>query len=675
MNSSILVLALFTIGAPPVETSATPTTRLYVRTIPPGAEVRLDGKPAGKSDDLFVVPAGVERMTIDVELDGHYPEQQQDVQIRGGRITRVELKMRRRTLAESEKPAVTAKPDSHAGFTPTPQNHQSVVIGVAVRLDFRIAATRGDGKSGLSDAEVAEYKKEEPEKSRESGRPYAWFVEAPWRESTNLIERDYMGHRYVLLSRIPDETMLSVGSWGLKQVAPGMDSHGQPCISVELNDAGRRQMESLSRANVGRPLAIVVNDVVASAPLLRSKITNSAQITGKFTETEVKQLVDQLRPSPAALNVQDLPQETLQQLLQQLPYHVQEPWVWDELAHRQQAGSLSKKDVDNAVKILTAQLTAKWPEGWHQPLTWQNNFLAAATKAGMISPPVLFDLCDAVYGPKPIIGPLPRWREGKAGLQIYVAHGSVWDSQNQACLGLQLLWQVERVSLDGKLIEIRQLINASGSQRWGPFSGALKAGDHRVVVEVQCAYVDPGKMIGLNAADLPVDRWPKARKRWKQTVSAPLKVYTASEPIVSLVTDAGRSPGPDGGIKIDRLVAQADRDGGKKIILKIEFASGKSPSLSLSYDVAAAIEGSKRIELGTLWIVRNSNSATSSGDQVEANINRLDPSIRKADIILIPNPAHVEQIPEVSGIWGEKVILSGIPLERLDIKEKAVGSP
>ena len=128
MNSSILLLALFSIAAPPVETSPTPTTRLYVRTIPPGAEVRLDGKPAGKSDDLFVIPAGVQKMTIEVELDGHFPERQA-VQIRGGRITRVELKMLPRPVAESETPAVAAKPDS------------SFIAGISHALHF-------DGRAG-----------------------------------------------------------------------------------------------------------------------------------------------------------------------------------------------------------------------------------------------------------------------------------------------------------------------------------------------------------------------------------------------------------------------------------------------------------------------------------------------------------------------------------------------
>jgi len=296
MNPSILVMALFSIAAPPAETASTPTTRLYVRTIPPGAEVRLDGEPAGKSDDLFVVPAGVRKMTIEVELDGHYPERQ-EVEIRGGRITRVELKMLRKAVAGSEKPAVAARSDAASAASPNPENDQRVVFGVAAKLDFRVAATRGDDKSGLSEAEVAEYKLDDPEKSRKSGRPYAWF-ELHAKEPTNLIYRDYLDRRYVLLCNAPDGTMLDVGLWGLKQIATGKDSQGQPCISVEFNDDGSRRIESLSGANIGRPMAFVINDVVASAPVLRSRITNRAQVTGRFTETEVKLLVDQLRPSP-----------------------------------------------------------------------------------------------------------------------------------------------------------------------------------------------------------------------------------------------------------------------------------------------------------------------------------------------------------------------------------------
>jgi hypothetical protein len=179
-------------------------------------------------------------------------------------------------------------------------------------------------------------------------------------------------------------------------------------------------------------------------------------------------------------------------------------------------------------------------------------------------------------------------------------------------------------------------------------------------------------LIGLDTATLPADRWPEARKRWKQSVSAPLKVYTADEPIASLVTDPHRSPGPDGGVKIDRFVVQADGDGKKKIILKSEF-TGAPTSLALSYDVSAAFEGEpkKRIDLGPLWIARGGHTFNPAGDQLQASIDRLDPSIDEADIILTPNPAHVEQDPGVSEIWGKKVILRGVPLERLDLEVKA----
>lgn len=71
-----------------VETAATPQTRLYVKTLPPGAEVTLDGKPLGPSDGLFIVPAGTG--TVSVQFDGAAP-QVRKVEIADGRITRLEF--------------------------------------------------------------------------------------------------------------------------------------------------------------------------------------------------------------------------------------------------------------------------------------------------------------------------------------------------------------------------------------------------------------------------------------------------------------------------------------------------------------------------------------------------------------------------------------------------------
>lgn len=75
-------------GAPQVETATAATTRLYVKTLPPGAEVTLDGTPLGASDGLFLVPAGIGK--VSVQFEGGEPQVRQ-VEIIEGRITRVEI--------------------------------------------------------------------------------------------------------------------------------------------------------------------------------------------------------------------------------------------------------------------------------------------------------------------------------------------------------------------------------------------------------------------------------------------------------------------------------------------------------------------------------------------------------------------------------------------------------
>jgi hypothetical protein len=284
----------------------------------------------------------------------------------------------------------------------------------------------------------------------------------------------------------------------------------------------------------------------------------------------------------------------------------------------------------------------------------------SATQTGKISEPVLLALCEAFYGKKPVIQPLRRIREGSPGLSIEVQYGSRWSNQSDP--GLELLWQVDRVLLDGKPLDIRE--TSSTNFEWSCYhDGGLPAGDHEITVELQCAYVDQSKLLGLSMSDLPKNRWPPARKTWKQSVSAPLKVYPIGTPLVALTTDVRQDPGPTGGVQIDRLVAQASRDGKKKLILKAEFPSGLS---TLSYDVAASING-RLVKLGALWIVRTGNSTTSGSNRLEGRVDVLDPSITQADIHLTPNPRHIEEYPEVSEIWGKKTVLRAVPLERLNV--------
>ena len=126
-----------------VKTSPTASTRLYVRTVPAGAKIEIDGKPSGTSDRLFKVPPGVKKMTVKVELDGHYPKQQ-EVEIRGGRITRVILELEPTSDAAETRSSSSSPPWAKPG-EPIAIPRGSVILG---HVGEQSADKRSMGGSG-----------------------------------------------------------------------------------------------------------------------------------------------------------------------------------------------------------------------------------------------------------------------------------------------------------------------------------------------------------------------------------------------------------------------------------------------------------------------------------------------------------------------------------------------
>jgi hypothetical protein len=154
-------------------------------------------------------------------------------------------------------------------------------------------------------------------------------------------------------------------------------------------------------------------------------------------------------------------------------------------------------------------------------------------------------------------------------------------------------------------------------------------------------------------------------KQWKLAVSAPLRVYSRSAPIVQLNTDPSRDPRKLGAIRIKRFVVQAAEAGRRVLILQTEI----SPSLSVpfSFDVSAVL-GEQTIPLGQQWAVSDEGGHRTAGNSLTVTIETLDPAVRQADIVLTPNPSHIEHRPEVKEIWGGKIVLRGVPIERLDLE-------
>ncbi len=88
---------------------------------------------------------------------------------------------------------------------------------------------------------------------------------------------------------------------------PGFDQRtNEPIISFRFNQSGARTFGRFTQDNVGRPFAIVLDDKVLSAPVIREPILGgSGQISGNFTVETANNLAIQLRSGalPAKLTI------------------------------------------------------------------------------------------------------------------------------------------------------------------------------------------------------------------------------------------------------------------------------------------------------------------------------------------------------------------------------------
>jgi preprotein translocase subunit SecD len=82
--------------------------------------------------------------------------------------------------------------------------------------------------------------------------------------------------------------------------------YGEPYVSIEFDRKGARAFERISGENVGKRLAIVLDNKVYSAPTIQEKIGGGkARITGRFTTEEARDLAIALRagalPAPVTI--------------------------------------------------------------------------------------------------------------------------------------------------------------------------------------------------------------------------------------------------------------------------------------------------------------------------------------------------------------------------------------
>jgi preprotein translocase subunit SecD len=103
------------------------------------------------------------------------------------------------------------------------------------------------------------------------------------------------------------EKRVVVSGEDLVDAQPGFDQRtSEPVVNFRFNNNGARRFAEATQANVGRPFAIVLDNEVISAPVIREPIIGgSGQISGNFTVQSANDLAILLRAGalPAPLTI------------------------------------------------------------------------------------------------------------------------------------------------------------------------------------------------------------------------------------------------------------------------------------------------------------------------------------------------------------------------------------
>jgi preprotein translocase subunit SecD len=162
------------------------------------------------------------------------------------------------------------------------------LIGKTARLDFKLV----DEENSLEEAlkgnippgrEILEQVSLDPKTGRQSKIPYL------------LKRRTLLTGEYITDARVQIDSR-----------------YNEPYVSLSFNARGSRLFERITGDNIGKKLAIVLDDHVYSAPVIQDKISGGkAQITGRFTTDEARDLAIVLRAGALPAPIKILEERTV----------------------------------------------------------------------------------------------------------------------------------------------------------------------------------------------------------------------------------------------------------------------------------------------------------------------------------------------------------------------------
>ncbi len=197
-----------------------------------------------------------------------------------------------------------------------PADLKRLVAKVGV-LEFRIAATLPNSarEPKLTEPLYLYYQNQLTEQGPMFGRsrnePYQWFELRAKSEklSTDTVIGKYANKRYMLLCNESELVMLhETGrrSWKLQATA-GLDREARPTVQFTLDDRGAKLMGTLTGGNIGKLMAVLLDDQVYSAPNIKEAIYGNGIIEGDFTQQQVGEIVQLLNAGALPARIRPIP--------------------------------------------------------------------------------------------------------------------------------------------------------------------------------------------------------------------------------------------------------------------------------------------------------------------------------------------------------------------------------
>ncbi len=151
-----------------------------------------------------------------------------------------------------------------------------------------------------SDAAYEEAKKNWETLNEGTLKRIAEIEEQAKKDPKLFVAKDDEGRLYVLGE-------IYVTGKDLVKASITYDEFNKPAVSLEFNKNGAVAFENATAANLDKQIAIVLDNGVISAPVVRTKISGGqAQITGNFTEEEANRLAVMLRSGALPVSVEVL---------------------------------------------------------------------------------------------------------------------------------------------------------------------------------------------------------------------------------------------------------------------------------------------------------------------------------------------------------------------------------